>query len=487
MAGTVTTTRILDKPFYFTRRAVHTGGLLRGDTFDVNKSYSSGWLPAVQQTTSFRSGRSFLRALADDPQQFVADEDLSDRELPDRSDLLFLRVTNDLKKAPDQTYDHGHPFSTTKVERTFTTVTFNSIDGKTSYHGPVSVFGSIGLNSSFDGGVYATGEPHIVPSSDWPGIDLNYGARAISKSIPTLPAAGMAAFLGELHEGLPRAIGHSLLFKERAHALRASGDEYLNYQFGWKPFVSDVRKFAHAFKNANQILQQYRKQSGKQQRRHYTFKILQDIKTFNPASMTPQGGINPPNAVIRFPTSNTVYGTFSSPEIDSMILFGQSASVHAHFLRTQKYRFTGAFSYLLSEDDSFFGRMERYSQLANKLLGVKMTPDVLWELTPWSWLADWEGNIGVNISNMTALGQDNLALRWGYLMRETRYKHYTSTSTIASYGGWSGSLHTTYRVTRKERVQSTPFGFGLNTGSFTDHQWSILAALGLTKAPKSLH
>jgi len=96
-----------------------------------------------------------MKALTD-PQQVVADEDLRDRALPDNSDQLFLRETNDLKENMSGNYDHGHPFSTTKVEREFTVVDFHSVDGKTSYHGPVSVFFDEGLNSAFDGNVLRT-------------------------------------------------------------------------------------------------------------------------------------------------------------------------------------------------------------------------------------------------------------------------------------------------------------------------------------------
>lgn len=483
MAGTVTTRRITDENFYFTRRNLSTGGVLKGDVFDVSKTYSSGWRPAIQQTTSFRTGTAFMKALSD-PQQIVADEDLRDRALPDNSDQLFLRETNDLKENMAGNYDHGHPFSTTKVEREFTVVDFHSIDGKCSYHGPVSVFFDEGLNSAFDGDVTVSGAPAIVSGTVWPELDLTYGAKAISKTIPTLPVAGAAAFLGELHEGLPRAIGHSLLFKERAHVFHGMGDEYLNYEFGWRPFVSDVKKFAKAFRNAGMILAQYRRDSGKTVHRHWKFRPTRDSHIYSESRMN--GFENPPYGMIRYPTNNSVHGTFSSPEMVSMIKSGTSASVHASYVLKQSYWFSGAYSYLLSEDDSFFGRMEEYVQKANRLLGVRLTPDVLWELTPWSWLADWEGNIGVNITNATALGQDNLVLRWGYLMRTTTLNHYTSTSHLSSYGGWNGPLHTTYRFKRKERVRSTPFGFGLNAAGFTDTQWAILGALGLTRAPKSL-
>jgi hypothetical protein len=41
-----------------------------------------------------------------------------------------------------------------------------------------------------------------------------------------------------------------------------------------------------------------------------------------------------------------------------------------------------------------------------------------------------------------------------------------------------------YRSERKERWKATPYGFGLNMAGFTDQQWAILAALGMTKSPR---
>lgn len=481
MAGTVTSTRITDENFYFSRRNLSTGNLLKDDVFDVSGTYSNGWKPAVQQTTSYRSGKSFNKALTD-PRQHVVDEDLLDLQ---RAEGTVDSLLESFSSAPSSPYDRGHPFSTIRIERELATIAkLQSLDGKTSYYGPIGLFyPGCGLNTSFDGSASST-SPNIVPSSSFPAIDAAKGTYAISKTIPTLPVAGLAAFLGELHEGLPRLIGHSTLFRERAHAFHGLGGEYLNIEFGWKPFVSDVKKFAKAFKNANRILQQYRRDSGKTVHRSWKFKPMREVKVY--PEFIFGYGTNAPNLVLKLPSDNTIYGTFSAPEINSFMVYGRSASAHASSVLTQKYHFSGAYSYLLSEDDSFFGRMERYVQLADKLLGVRITPDVLWELTPWSWLADWEVNIGVNITNMTALGRDNLALRWGYLMRTTQFNHYTSTSVFPSYGGFEGSIHSTWRITKKERIRSTPFGFALNSADFTNRQWAILGALGMTRSPRSL-
>jgi len=39
----------------------------------------------------------------------------------------------------------------------------------------------------------------------------------------------------------------------------------------------------------------------------------------------------------------------------------------------------------------------------------------------------------------------------------------------------------------KQRSVATPFGFGLDPGAFSPKQWSIIAALGFSKAPRSLN
>jgi len=482
MAGTVISSRITDKDFYFTRRNVASGGVLKDNVFDVSKTYNNGWKPAVQQTTSFRSGKGFSKALSD-PQQSAVDEDLLDLQRAQGTSSQFLESFS-LPAASK--YDRGHPFATIKIVRELPTVgSLRSIDGLTSYYGPIGLFyPGCGLNTSFDGSVVLDAYPAIVPNASFPSIDVTRGVLMINKTIPTLPVAGAAAFLGELHEGLPRLIGHSSLFRERGHAFHGLGSEYLNVQFGWKPFVSDVKDFAKAFKNAGKILAQYRRDSGKTVHRHWQLPPMRDVKVYPEYQFG--YGTNAPSGVIKFPADNSVYGNFSAPEINSLMVYGRSGSAHASSVLEQKYKFSGAYSYLLSEDDSFFGRMERYVQEADKLLGIRLTPEVLWQLTPWSWLADWEVNIGVNISNMTALGQDSLALRWGYLMRETHFNHYTSTSVFPSYGGFERSIHSTWRITKKERIRSTPFGFGRNPAEFTTKQWAILGALGMTRAPRSL-
>jgi len=39
---------------------------------------------------------------------------------------------------------------------------------------------------------------------------------------------------------------------------------------------------------------------------------------------------------------------------------------------------------------------------------------------------------------------------------------------------------------KKERAKATPYGFGVDPATFSEWQWSILAALGLTLGPHKM-
>jgi hypothetical protein len=132
--------------------------------------------------------------------------------------------------------------------------------------------------------------------------------------------------------------------------------------------------------------------------------------------------------------------------------------------------------------------LERFEQLGNKLLGTRLTPDVLWNLAPWSWLVDWFTTIGSSLSNVVSFQNDGLVMPYGYAMRRVRITTVAST-TLAFKENPEKELLTfrnTYMVDQKERVRATPYGFGLDLGSLNPRQWAILASLGLTRAPQRL-
>jgi len=126
--------------------------------------------------------------------------------------------------------------------------------------------------------------------------------------------------------------------------------------------------------------------------------------------------------------------------------------------------------------------MSGHAETAKKLLGFDITPEVLWELVPWSWAVDWFTNVGDLIKNVSAFSTDGLVMRYGYIMEHSiardTYIH------IGPTGFRSQSVFCepyTFVCETKLRRRATPFGFGLNLEALTGRQKSIIAALGLTR------
>jgi len=118
---------------------------------------------------------------------------------------------------------------------------------------------------------------------------------------------------------------------------------------------------------------------------------------------------------------------------------------------------------------------------AEKLLGLPLTPDVVWELTPWSWAIDWFSNAGSVISNVSAFKLGGLVMRYGYIMEETTI---TDTYSMASAGFLDDTgpvPPSTITYTVKRRREANPFGFGLSWDGLSPSQMLITAALGITR------
>lgn len=317
----------------------------------------------------------------------------------------------------------------------------------------------------FDGPQYAYAaglEPLYWPQPHFssPTQLASYGSTAISRCIPTNPLAGLTVALGELKaEGIPSLAGASFL-KDRTRVARNAGSEYLNYQFGWLPLVSDIQDIANSARRSNELVAEYARNSGKRLKRRYSFPVVTESSTETVAE-----GIE----------------ALPKPQLPNISLY-LSCEPRVERTRTieSKRWFSGCFTYYLPSHDG----LARSAAIADKLYGARITPETLWNLTPWSWAADWIGNFGDVVHNVSRFMNDGLVMPYGYIMEETSTTDlYTATGTrYKSYPGEDPFTCTqSFTTIVKQRAQATPFGFGLDFAGFTQRQWSILAALGLTR------
>lgn len=313
------------------------------------------------------------------------------------------------------------------------------------------------------------------------------GATAISRCAPTNPHASLSQTLGELRrDGIPaipslrafqkgprppnpkrkpkvgsRYLKHQVPTRSPRSAV--AGSQYLNIEFGWKPLLSDVRKLAMAQRKSEKILSQYVRDSGRLVRRKYEFPLLV-------TESVADWGLRSPVPVLDTPLYTKTQGQVTCTTR----------------VETRRW-FTGSFTYHVSDADSLIGKVTQGLQKANHLSGVGVSPGVLWDLTPWSWAADWISNTGDVLNNISMMQTDGLVLVNGYIMVEI-----TTIKTINNLGcrlfGYSKDLDLTQTWTKisRQRRRATPFGFGLDVGAFTPRQLAIVAALGLSRDGRKL-
>lgn len=342
----------------------------------------------------------------------------------------------------------------------------NGDQGGAFYLNKVHHSGTPGVGASnYHRGQFMVGTPASWVTPGMPAEKTNtqldaLGTSAIARSAPTNPSFDAATFIGELRQsGLPSGYGSSLYhevalahdLEERTKLARAAGSEYLNVEFGWKPLVRDLQKFATAVRDSHDIISSYHKGSGKKIRRRY---VYPPVTTTYQDSRT--GFLPIPDEVYETGT-----GTIS-------------------VIVKEKTWFSGAFRYYLPIADDAIGRLKLYKSYANKLFGVSLTPEAVWNVSPWSWAADWFGTTGDVLHNISALGTDGLVLQYGYIMRQVEREE----SRIARFPTYGPSSYSKYEKTCVRRP-ATPYGFGVSLDSLSAKQTAILVALGLSHQGKA--
>jgi len=300
------------------------------------------------------------------------------------------------------------------------------------------------------------------------------GATAIARVKPTNAIADVATTLAEFYrDGLPKAVGSSfwkdpvkrgyLLSRDKSELGKKASDDFLNTEFGWAPLVSDVGDIVTSIISADSILDALERGSKQAVRRRYAFP--DEVTASSPVS------VGSPDMII----------TSDDPVFRTGNVHGP-ATTYRQFESARKVWFSGAFTYHLPSGVKSRNARRKQATKARALLGVNLTPELLWNVAPWSWAVDWFSNAGDVISNLSDWATDGLVLKYGYVM-----EHSSASNTYFQVDGGRLSLPgviaspLTARIETKQRVEATPFGFGLNWEAFTPRQWAIVTALGLSR------
>lgn len=340
------------------------------------------------------------------------------------------------------------------------------------------------VDFSWQGPLFLAGFASPLPFASEPSlVDAQatlfaLGGTAIARCRPGKPTVDLATAIGEFKkDGIPSLIG-SLFVRSRnvRDVFRNGGNEYLNAQFGWLPLVRDVQGLAQVALNTRRILEGHEKKLNKLLKRTYRYTTLIDTvqgltKTLPNYELTPSQSI-----------AGSQVGTGTQLGYQVPVEITRSVT---------KSHFSGGFRFYYPEIQSALDSLLEIEHNANILLGTRLDPEVLWNLSPWSWLVDWFINFGDVLGNLSALITDGLVIQYAYMMQEVSLQKEITIPRGLRYRNMAGGMSftekpwtTTQSYVRKMRVKAHPFGFGLTPEMFTPQQWAILAALGISRGLK---
>lgn len=300
-----------------------------------------------------------------------------------------------------------------------------------------------------------------ISNASFPGV--SHDAHALNiLALPRLTAwaeelrglTGLQSLAELLLEPPPSLIGLQSL-QSRAGLAHRAGSEYLNVEFGWKPLVRDVRAAAAALRDEAKVLNDLLQRVNRKLRRRHSWPIDATTTVVNEGLKAPS------------PTMTTSHRK-SGPRTKTTTT-------------TSRKWLSATFEYHVPSDLLQSLDARGWYARANHLYGLRLTPDVLWQLAPWSWATDWFLNVGDLASWVSNVGSDGLVCTHAYMMEEREVA--VQWDLEVDFDSHPGNTHLrqTFRTTSKWRQQVSPFTLGLRDGSLSAKQIAIGAAIGATR------
>jgi len=291
------------------------------------------------------------------------------------------------------------------------------------------------------------------------------GATAVALCSPTNPLSELTTLLAEtFREGIPSLPGVQA-WKSRAKVPKRGSAEYLNWSFGIKPLLSEIGSIAKLVREFSDAVNQYKRDEGRLVRRQFHFDV-EKSETSQILGTNLAVRVGPTNLNATDPKGNAY-------RVDTF----------QQIVTERKCWFSGAFRYHIP--DSIVGNIIGFatgaSEFEQNLLGNSLTPEILWELAPWSWAVDYFSNAQQVIHNLQEMELYGLFMAYGYVMDEiVRTETHTSKPSAGSAVGPTPPVYTVTQVT-KVRKKANPYGFGVSWEDLSPSQVANLIAAGITR------
>lgn len=375
---------------------------------------------------------------------------------------LYQKNTRDMRAKGSMAapLTHGHPYY---HERTSLTAPTFKIDGVLvplsygAYHKGIGF-----LYPSTSCLAYARTLPTTAPDY---GANMGVsfadawqlGGTGIARTLPNVPPVSLFQVLGELREGMGRIPGSALKrlwddpnranVKHLKGGAKAYADEYLNIAFGLSPSIRTVTDLINLHANFDAALAKVLSPLTGTTRRSRNVRDDKSVTTSEISAWPPYTGMG------------ATIGKLTTTDVKTQ---------HVWVEATYDYR------------PAIAGAKTVLQDLLTYVNALGLTPnlDAMWELTPYSWLADYFLNAGSFTKNLSYLGRNGVGLHHAYLMAKTIVD--TKWVWRGIIAGQRVETSVTRRVEISQRFRAHPLGFGFKT-SITPGQWAILAALGVSR------
>jgi len=267
-------------------------------------------------------------------------------------------------------------------------------------------------------------------------------------------------FRRALRRGNLKRLGHQ--------APQEVSDHFLNHVFGWAPFISDLSKFADNNARFFQMLDHWRKNNG--QWKHYRRTLRDDVVSTLIASGT---------GMRCEPLGYTIENVICAPGTCRWEVWEEKYTLVTT---------SGRFKFYIPTLDQEKYPEDKYPSMGVlaawlRMHGLRASPSVIWRATPWTWLIDWQLNVGRNLDALTGAVLDGVVADYLYLMHHTVSdlvcKQYLST------GSGDVTLEWRRRIDVKQRKRSeSPYGFDSPWETLSPMRLAILAALGISRSTR---
>lgn len=310
--------------------------------------------------------------------------------------------------------------------------------------------------------------PHFPAIGTW-------GDKAYNKTKPKLEKAGVGVALAELRDMPRMALTSSKFFHEiwkkyggsrvNPMAPKKAADHFLNHQFGWVPFLSDMKRIIYTYQDSTEHINRLTAENGRWIRKRVT---LAEEKSYVFRSWTQGVGLFPNTSFTSsfapwLPLSETYWTVFDEV--------------------TTSIKASGRFRYYRPEFDA---TKPDYSSALNNvarqmsLYGVRVSPSNIYKATPWTWAIDWFSNVGDYVDRANDYLVDSITAQYLYLMQHQTIRRVFM--QVLPFNTGTVVLRFERLIDTKQRTEaSSPYGFSLSWDQLTPRQVAIAGALGISR------